>query len=81
MSNAVHNRLAAKLKEREDTHQMRTLNLYDDGLINLANNDYFNLSHYSKLKEAAIDDIHTYGNSSSASPLLSGFKTAHHELT
>lgn len=49
-------------------------------LINLASNDYLNLSQHPKVKEAFAKAALYYGLGSSASPLVTGFQRPHFEL-
>jgi len=49
-------------------------------LINFSNNDYLGLSKNKLIKESMIDGLNEYGNSSSASHLISGHYQIHDEL-
>lgn len=42
-------------------------------LVNFARNDYLGFSQHPKVKQAAVDAIQSYGTSSSASPLVTGY--------
>ncbi|KAI9134062.1 8-amino-7-oxononanoate synthase [Acaryochloris sp. CCMEE 5410] len=49
-------------------------------VINFASNDYLGLAGDSRLAEAAIAAIHTYGTGSTGSRLLSGHRLIHEQL-
>ena len=52
----------------------------DSELINFSNNDYLGLSENKLIKESIIDGLNEYGNSASASHLISGHYQIHEEL-
>ena len=82
MSESLNNKLEDKLAKRNATGLERVLPhpKVSNGMVNLANNDYFGLAQHPKVKEAAKQAIEEYGCSSSASPLISGFGQPHYEL-
>lgn len=82
MSEDLQSRCAKALEERADAGLERCVQLAsrDDGILNLANNDYFRLSRHLELKKIAKDAVDRFGLSSSASPLITGFGEAHEML-
>ncbi|MCG9696424.1 8-amino-7-oxononanoate synthase [Shewanella sp. Isolate11] len=48
--------------------------------INFSSNDYLGLSQSATLIEALIDGAKRYGTGSGASPLVTGYSNAHHQL-
>jgi len=74
--------IAAELKERDQKNLLRTLQVYkpDLALLNLSDNDYLALSHDPQLIAAAKESLSIYGTSASASPLISGWTSAHELL-
>ncbi|MEM9157940.1 MAG: 8-amino-7-oxononanoate synthase [Verrucomicrobiota bacterium] len=74
--NRLMRRLEDGLKERREKGLLREVRLPGD-LIDLSNNDYLSLAQNGEVKKAAIEAIEKYGCSSSASPLISGYKEAH----
>ena len=68
--------------------ELRPANLRKDGaifrngeqLVDFSSNDYLGLASHPKLKEASKKAIEEFGTGSSASRLLSGDLTIHHEL-
>ncbi|HEX2898231.1 MAG TPA: aminotransferase class I/II-fold pyridoxal phosphate-dependent enzyme [Bacteroidia bacterium] len=49
-------------------------------MINLASNDYLNLSQHPRVKEAAVEAILQYGLGSGSAPMLTGTSTLHKAL-
>lgn len=49
-------------------------------MINLASNDYLNLSQHPRVKEAAVNAIKKYGLGSGSAPMLSGTTDLHRQL-
>ena len=52
----------------------------ENELINFSNNDYLGLSENKLIKESIIDGLNEYGNSASASHLISGHYQIHDDL-
>ncbi len=75
-------RIDTALSELADAGLERELRVHDplSGYLNLANNDYLELSGRPEIRAAAVEAIAKYGTSSSASPLVSGFGPAHASL-
>lgn len=75
-------RVEAELGERQRAGLQRDLRLWEkmDGWINLADNDYLDLSRDPDVVAAAAAAAARYGCSSSASPLICGYQPPHREL-
>ncbi len=75
-------RIDKTLSELADAGLERELRVHDplSAYLNLANNDYLELSGRPEIRAAAVEAISKYGASSSASPLVSGFGPAHASL-
>ncbi len=52
----------------------------DRELLNFASNDYLGLAGHPAVRSAAIDAVERWGGGSSASRLVTGTRTLHHEL-
>ncbi len=75
-------RLEGPMRERTESGLERTLGARaaDDGILDLCGNDYLGLSRHPAVVEGAREAVRTWGASSSASPLLGGYKVLHAEL-
>lgn len=75
-------RMEKVLAQREAEGLLRSLKVRSasDSRINLADNDYLNLSHDDGVIAAAASALKTWGASSSASPLVTGYTELHQEL-
>lgn len=82
MSKKLFERMEKLLAQRHADGLQRVLKARsaDDSAVNLADNDYLNLSHDSKLIDAAQAALNEWGASSSASPLVSGYTELHQVL-
>ena len=82
MSGFSNDKIDTRLDERSKAGLERRLPdpLANEGLVNLADNDYLGLARHPKVKAAAKKAIDEYGCSSSASPLITGFGKPHLEL-
>ena len=74
-----NDKIEARLAERAQAGLERRLPdpLANDGLVDLANNDYLGLAQHPAVKAAAKQAIDEYGCSSSASPLITGYGKSH----
>ena len=74
--------LQQRLERRKNNHAFRQLAVPNFGhnTLNLSDNDYLNLRCAPDIATAAKSAIDTYGTSSSASPLVTGYSSAHAEL-
>jgi 8-amino-7-oxononanoate synthase len=70
------------LSQREADGLLRILKVRSatEVRVNLADNDYLNLSHDSEVVAAAIAALNKWGASSSASPLVTGYTDLHQDL-
>ncbi|MFA5264138.1 MAG: 8-amino-7-oxononanoate synthase [Opitutaceae bacterium] len=75
-------RLETPLREREEAGLERVLEprAAAPDALDLCGNDYLGLSRHPAVIDAAERALRTWGASSSASPLLGGYKTVHAEL-
>jgi 8-amino-7-oxononanoate synthase len=82
MNAALLARLRAKLAERAKAGLWRKTEARtsQDSFINLANNDYLALAHDPAVVAAAVEALKTWGASSSASPLVTGYTAIHESL-
>ena len=82
MNPKLRQRLEKVLAQREADGLLRTLKVRSatDARINLADNDYLNLSHDSEVIAAASAALVKWGASSSASPLVTGYTELHQDL-
>ena len=82
MNRKLLQRMEKVLAQREADGLLRTLKVRSstDARINLADNDYLNLSHDSEVIAAATSAVNKWGASSSASPLVTGYTSLHQEL-
>ena len=82
MNPKLRQRMEKLLAQREADGLLRTLKVRSatDVRVNLADNDYLNLSHDSELIAAATSALNKWGASSSASPLVTGYTDLHQDL-
>lgn len=82
MSARLDQRLREALAARESAGLLRKLapRAPDDTRVNLAGNDYLDLAHDPAVLVAAAEALHTWGASSSASPLVTGYTELHAKL-
>ncbi len=82
MNDRLRERLDSELADRDSSGTRRRLRVSDprEGLVNLASNDYLGLAGDARLSEAGRSAIDRFGCSSSASPLITGFGSAHQAL-
>ena len=82
MSARLDQRLREALAARESAGLLRRLTprSADDTRVNLAGNDYLDLAHDPAVLIAAAEALHTWGASSSASPLVTGYTELHAQL-
>lgn len=75
-------RVQASLENRDRQQLRRHLHLWakDPRWLNLADNDYLELSSDPAVVAAAAEAAHRFGCSSSASPLITGYQPPHLEL-
>ncbi|WP_425966435.1 8-amino-7-oxononanoate synthase [Streptosporangium sp. DT93] len=76
-------RLRAAAATRQAAGLRRTLRARtpdDDGLLDLASNDYLGLARDERLAEAAADAVRTWGTGSTGSRLVTGSTTLHARL-
>jgi 8-amino-7-oxononanoate synthase len=80
--NFVAQRAAVSLAQRESQGLRRKLRVLErsDQLLNLADNDYLDLSHDPKVRAALQAAALEYGTSASASPLITGWLEPHAQL-
>ena len=78
----VKKRIRADLDGRAARGLRRELKTWEEpiGWLNLADNDYLGLARDPALAEAAAEAASRHGCSASASPLISGYRSAHREL-
>ncbi len=79
MKGFSNDKIEARLAERAQAGLERRLPdpLANDGLVDLANNDYLGLAQHPAVKAAAKQAIDEFGCSSSASPLITGYGKPH----
>ena len=82
MSANGQDRRIGKLEERKKNHAFRELKVrrHADKTLNLSDNDTLGLRTHAALIETAQLATETWGTSSSASPLISGYTEVHAEL-
>ena len=82
MTGDLQTRIIAKLDERKRAGLFRSLKIAntDEGILNLANNDYLNLATDKRMQSAGRNAVQRYGCSSSASPLITGYGQVHEKL-
>ncbi len=82
MKGFLATRSAEALREREETDLIRTTRTWraDGETLNLADNDYLELASHPEVKAVACEAIERYGCSSSAAPLVTGFRPPHEAL-
>lgn len=82
MNPKLRQRMEKLLAQREADGLLRTLKVRSatEVRVNLADNDYLNLSHDSEVVAAAIAALNKWGASSSASPLVTGYTDLHQDL-
>ncbi len=68
------------MKTIRDKNLYREVRIYPESRIDLCSNDYFQLRHDARVIAGALKASETYGTSSGASPLLSGFLPCHQSL-
>ena len=68
------------LEDRKNKGLLRELKVQDANSINLASNDYLGLAQHLDLIRVAQLAAETYGTSSSASPLITGYLPIHQDL-
>jgi len=75
----IGQRARASLERRERAGRRRRLAVQSggEGLVNLADNDYWELASDPRTREAAKREIDRSGCSASASPLITGYRPAH----
>lgn len=78
----LQQRLTTELADRREKSLLRKLCVWENspGWINLADNDYLDLSHDPTVVAAAQEAASRHGCSSSASPLISGYQVPHYDL-
>lgn len=57
-----------------------SFNMNDKAYVNFSSNDYLGLASSDELAAAWQEGIHRYGVGSGASPLVTGYSSAHHQL-
>lgn len=83
MKNILHERLLEKLDETKKANAFRTLKVLDhpnSQWINLASNDYLNLSKHPEVIAASQKAAYLYGTSSSGSPVVASYFEIHKEF-
>jgi 8-amino-7-oxononanoate synthase len=82
MSQDLFERLQKALAEREAAGLMRRLEARSSGdsRINLADNDYWGMAKDPAVIQAAVNALHEWGASASASPLVTGYTDLHRQL-
>lgn len=80
--NPLIQRLSADLQRRREQSLLREIRprLADDNIEDLSNNDYLRLARDPRMIAAARSALETWGVSSSASPLISGYTGIHRDL-
>lgn len=76
-------RLTQRLNETASANGLRKLSVTDNKashIINLASNDYLNLSKHPQIVQAAKKAAHDFGTSSSGSPVVASYFSIHKEL-
>ena len=76
-------RVGERLTERTQAGLLRSLRVYadDSTVLNLASNDYLALAHDPVVAAAAARTAWQEGTSATASPLITGWRRAHAELS
>jgi 8-amino-7-oxononanoate synthase len=76
-------RVGERLAERTQAGLRRSLRVYaeDAGVLNLSSNDYLALAHDPVVAAAAARTAWDEGTSAAASPLITGWRRAHAELS
>jgi 8-amino-7-oxononanoate synthase len=76
------NRRIAQLEARKAAQIFRQTKVrhFDEPHLNLSDNDTLGLRHHAALIEAVYSGVARWGTSSSASPLISGYTSAHASL-
>lgn len=83
MSNLLGKRLSGKLEITGKINGLRELKITDprdSKIINLASNDYLNLSRHPAVILASQEAAYRYGTSSGGSPVVSSYFAIHKEL-
>lgn len=82
MNEKLTQRMEKALAQREADGLLRTLKVRSatDTRINLADNDYLNLSHDSEVIAGAAAALTKWGASAAASPLVTGYTQLHQDL-
>lgn len=83
MKNILHQRLLEKLDTTKKANAFRTLKVLDSHnphLINLASNDYLNLSKHPEVISASQKAASFYGTSSAGSPVVASYFEIHKEF-
>lgn len=83
MNTAFLNSIDQSLAEREHAQLLRQLRVHNSQqskLVNLASNDYLNLSKHPDVIAAAQNAIELFGTSASGSPTVASYLTVHEEL-
>jgi 8-amino-7-oxononanoate synthase len=82
-SGALAERVGERLAERTQAGLRRSLRVYseDAGVLNLSSNDYLALAHDPVVAAAAARTAWDEGTSAAASPLITGWRRAHAELS
>lgn len=80
---SIVDRCTAALRDRDRQNLRRTLRTAtrDAGVLNLADNDYLELSHDPAVAAAVAEVARIDGTSASASPLITGWTDRHARLT
>lgn len=83
MQNLLNLRLAKQIEITQKAHALRSLKIFDTQnpqFINLASNDYLNLSKDPRVIHAAQEAAFSFGTSSSGSPVVASYFEIHREL-
>ncbi len=82
MQEALSDRINEVLEERSSKGLERSIpNPHSsEDYVNLADNDYLGLARHPQVIDAAVNAFKIFGSSASASPLVSGYKSAHQSL-
>ncbi|GGI84446.1 aminotransferase class I/II-fold pyridoxal phosphate-dependent enzyme [Shewanella gelidii] len=86
MSKRLSARIADTQQQLSEQGLLRTRSCHSEpnltarDLLNFCDNDYLGLSQSLELKQAAAEGAELYGVGSGASPLVSGYQTAHQQL-
>lgn len=81
-SHPILDRCRTALAARDSQNLRRRLRVstHNDGVLNLADNDYLALATDPVVTAAVVDAARTYGTSASASPLITGWREPHAAL-